>query len=178
MGFGIDPFEFARVRNVMDQDVPTIPSTMKLLELSDRIADGDANLNRRQGTLIVNEQNQLIGIITRGDIVRALRKNQSAELTVAEAGCTGLTVAFPGERLHAALTKMLNRDVGRLPVLERNDQTKVVGYSGRAAILSARLKIHEDKNIRQKGRASQQQVITPSQKRVHTLVSRIMIKAQ
>jgi hypothetical protein len=30
-----------------------------------------------------------------------------------------------------------------------------VGYLGRAAILSARLKIHEEENIRQKGWASQ-----------------------
>ena len=51
---------------------------MKLSELSDRIAAGDANLNRRQGTLIVDEQNQLVGIITRGDIVRALRKKRVA----------------------------------------------------------------------------------------------------
>jgi chloride channel protein, CIC family len=153
--YSIDPFEFARVRDVMDKDVPTISATMKLAELSDRIAAGDASLNRRQGTLIVNEQNQLVGIITRGDIVRALRLNGSEEMTVAEAGSTNLTVAFPDEPLHTALTKMLNRDVGRLPVVERNNQTKMVGYLGRASILSARMKIHEEENIRQKGWAYQ-----------------------
>ena len=42
---------------------------MKLSEISDHIAQGDADLSRRQGTLIVDEQNQLVGIITRGDIV-------------------------------------------------------------------------------------------------------------
>ena len=153
--YSIDPFEFARVRDVMDKNVPTIPASMKLLELSDRLADGDADLNRRQGTLIINEQNQLVGIITRGDIVRGLRRNQSSEMTVAEAGSKNLTVAFPDEPLHAALTKMLNRNVGRLPVVERNQQTKVVGYLGRASILSARMKIHEEENIRQKGWHSQ-----------------------
>ena len=158
--YSIDPFEFARVRDVMDREVPMIPDTMKLLELSDRIADGDADLNRRQGTLIVDEQNQLVGIITRGDIVRALRKNQAAETTVTEAGSTDLAVAFPDEPLHAALTKMLNREVGRLPVVERNNQTKVVGYLGRAAVLSARMKIHEEENIRQKGSGAREPVAT------------------
>jgi CIC family chloride channel protein len=158
--YSIDPFEFARVHDVMDKDVPTISSAMKLSELSDRIAAGDASLNRRQGTLIVNGQNQLVGIITRGDIVRALRLHGSEEMTVAEAGSMNLTVAFPDESLHTALTKMLNRDVGRLPVVERGNQTKVVGYLGRAAILSARMKIHEEENIRQKGWASQH-VIKP-----------------
>ena len=149
--YSIDPFEFARVRDVMDKDVPTVLATMKLLELSDRIANGDASLNRRQGTLIVDKRDQLVGIITRGDIVRALRKNQSTETTVVEAGSVNPTVAFPDEPLHAALTKMLNRNVGRLPVVERHNQKKIVGYLGRAAILSARIKIHEEENIRQKG---------------------------
>jgi CIC family chloride channel protein len=149
--YSIDPFELARVRDVMDKDVPSIPATMKLTELSDRIARGDSDLNRRQGTLIVDDQNRLVGIITRGDIVRALRQNQKEEMTVAEAGSTGLAVAFPDEPLHAALTKMLIRDVGRLPVVEQNNPTHVVGYLGRAAILSARMKLYEEENVRQRG---------------------------
>ena len=149
--YSIDPFEFARVRDVMDKNAPLIPATMKLLDLSDCIARGDVYLSQRQGTLIVNEQNQLVGIITRGDIVRALQQNHPARMTALEAGSTNLVVAFPDEPLQVALTKMLNRDVGRLPVVERANQTKVVGYLGRAAILSARMKMHVEENIRQKG---------------------------
>ncbi len=149
--YSIDPFELARVRDVMDKDVPGVSATMKLTELSDRIAQGDSILGRRQGTLIMDDQNRLVGIITRGDIVRALRQNQNEEMTVAEAGSSDLEVAFPDEPLHAALTTMLKRDVGRLPVVKRNDRTRVVGYLGRAAILSARMKLHEEENIRQRG---------------------------
>jgi chloride channel protein, CIC family len=149
--YSTDPFELARVRDVMDRDVPTIPASMKLSELSDRVARGDSNLARRQGTLIMSDQNRLVGIITRGDIVRALRQNQNEEITVAEAGSNDLVVTFPDEPLDAALTKMLDRDVGRLPVVERSDPKRVVGYLGRAAILSARMKTHEEENIRQRG---------------------------
>ena len=149
--YSIDPFEFARVREVMDQDVTSIPASMKLTELSDRLAQGDAALNRRQGTLIVDEQQRLVGIITRGDMVRALRQEQSSERTVVEAGSTDLAVTFPDEPLHAALTKMFGRDVGRLPVVERNNPTRVVGYLGRAAILSARMRLHEEEHHRQRG---------------------------
>ena len=149
--YSIDPFELARVRDVMDQDVPSVPATMKLSELSDLIALGDSDISRRQGTLIVDENDQLVGIITRGDIVRALRQKQNSEMTVAEAGSMDLVVAFPDEPLYAALTKMLERDVGRLPVVERKNPGCVVGYLGRAAILSARMKFHEEENIRQRG---------------------------
>jgi CIC family chloride channel protein len=149
--YSVDPFEFARVAEVMDRDVPTIPASLNLSEFADRIARGDAELGRRQATLIVDKQNRLVGIITRGDIVRALCHDQSANLTVAEAGSTNLMVAFPDEPLQAALAKMLQRDVGRLPVVERRNPAKVVGYLGRAAILSARMKLHEEENLRQKG---------------------------
>ena len=77
--YSIDPFELARVRDVMDQDAPSVSVTMKLSELSDRIARGDADLSRRQGTLILDDQNRLVGIITRGDIVRALRQKQTED---------------------------------------------------------------------------------------------------
>jgi H+/Cl- antiporter ClcA len=149
--YSVDEFELARVREVMDRNVPTVSAAMKLSELSDRIAQGDPDLSRRQGTLIVDEQSQLVGIITRGDIVRALRHSHAAEMTVAEAGSTELAVAFADEPLHAALTKMLKRDIGRLPVVERNEPTRVVGYLGRAALLSARMRLHEEENVRQRG---------------------------
>jgi CBS domain-containing protein len=150
--YSIDPFELARVRDVMDEVAPCVPATMKLSELSSRVAENHSSLGRRQGTLIVNDQNRLVGIITRGDIVRALVRNQKPEMTVAEAGSsTDLVVAFPEEPLHTALTKMLDRDVGRLPVVERNDPTRIIGYLGRAAILSARRRIHEEESVRQQG---------------------------
>jgi CBS domain-containing protein len=147
--YSIDPFELTRVRDVMSKELPTIPATMKLSAFLDRFANFETNLRNRQGTLIVDESNQLVGIITRGDIVRALGQDHPEELTVLDAGSTDLTVAFADESLHIALTKMLEKDVGRLPVVERKNETTLVGYLGRAAILSARRKVHEEENLQQ-----------------------------
>ena len=152
--YSIDPFEFARVRDVMDRGLPAVPASLTLAAFSDRLAAGDDRLNRRQGTLILDGQNRLAGIITRGDVVRALRLNPAAGLTVLEAGSTDLTVAYPDEPLQAALAKMLGRGVGRLPVVDRACPDRVVGYLGRAAILSARMRFHEEESVLQKGWAS------------------------
>ena len=149
--YSIDPFELARVQEVMDHELPAVPSTMKLSELSDRIAQGDPELCRRQATLILDEHNRLAGLITRGDIVRALRQNSASEMTVVEAASTDLVVVFPDEPVDAALTKMIQRDVGRLPVVSRDDPTRVVGYLGRAALLSARKRFLDEENVRQRG---------------------------
>ena len=54
--YSIDPFELARVGDVMDPDVPSVSATMKLSELSDRIARGDSDRSLRQGALIMEDQ--------------------------------------------------------------------------------------------------------------------------
>ena len=100
--------------------------------------------------MIVDEQGGLAGIITRGDIVRALRQQPVEAATVLQAGSRELTVAYADEPLHAALSKMLAKNVGRLPVVSREQPDKIVGYLGRAAILSARMKIHDEENVRQR----------------------------
>jgi H+/Cl- antiporter ClcA/predicted transcriptional regulator len=149
--YSIDPFEFARVGDVMDREVPSVSDKVTLAEYSDRIAGGDAALGKRQATVLLDDQGRLSGIITRGDVVRALRTDGAEHMTVAEAGSKDITVTYPDEPLNAALAKMLSRDIGRLPVVDPADGLRVVGYLGRAAILSARLRLHHEENVRQRG---------------------------
>src|SRR5881296_522658 len=61
--YSIDPLAVLRVGDVMDRDVPTIHATMKVKELSDKIAHHDPRLTRRQGLPIVDETGKLVGII-------------------------------------------------------------------------------------------------------------------
>ena len=124
---------------------------MKLAELSDLIGDGSSPVSQRQGTLIVDEQQQLVGIITRGDMVRALRQDPSGGMTVAAAGSTDLVTTHSHEPLHAALARMLHRNIGRLPVVDQANPRHVVGYLGRAAILSARMRLLHEEDLRERG---------------------------
>jgi len=149
--YSVDPFELARVGDVMDLEYPSIPASMKLTELSRRLADGDAALNSRQGIILLDDAQRLTGVITRGDVIRALGRNHAPDMTAGEAGSAKMIVTHPDEPLQAALAKMLRENVGRLPVVERAQPTHVVGYLGRAAILSARRKILEEENLRQRG---------------------------
>jgi len=70
--YSVDPLTMVRVGEVMDRNAPTIPATMRVMELSDRIAQRDPQVTRHEGLLIVNDNRQLVGIITRGDVLRAL----------------------------------------------------------------------------------------------------------
>jgi hypothetical protein len=45
---------------------------------------------------------------------------------------------------------MLRRDIGRLPVVAREGGAKVVGYVGRADILAARSRLHDEEERRER----------------------------
>jgi CIC family chloride channel protein len=140
--YSVDLFDTMRVGEVMDSNAPTIPDTMKLSELSNRIAQGDPKLSTRQGTPIVDAEGRLVGMITRGDLVKAI--GQNGDRSVLEAGSRNLIVAYPDEILREAVTRMLKNNIGRLPVVSRADPLRLVGYLGRSSILEARLRLEEE----------------------------------
>jgi H+/Cl- antiporter ClcA/predicted transcriptional regulator len=148
--YSIDLFELLRVRDVMDADPPTVPEHMLVAELADLIAEGDPKLTRRQGTLILDKHQRLAGIVTRGDLLRAMQQ-EDGELTVFAAGKRELIVTYPDEQLRDAIARMLTHHIGRLPVVDPADPTKVVGYLGRSCVMSARLKHHEEEHRREAG---------------------------
>ena len=149
--YSVDAFEMARVADVMDHRPPTIPATMTVAALSDYISKGDPVLSKRQGSIILDEAGLLAGVITRGDIMRVIQAGSAAATTVLEAAGTDVAVTYPDETLQEAIATMLKRGVGRLPVVYRDDPRKVVGYLGRADILAARVRIHEEEELREQG---------------------------
>lgn len=149
--YSVDVFELMRVGDVMDRDIPVVPSGTTVSELSRYIARNDSAIARRQATLIVDAGQRLAGIVTRGDLVQALENSPDGETPALEAGKTRLIVTFPDELLHDAIAKMLRNDVGRLPVVSRDEPGRVVGYLGRGDILAARMRLHEEEESRSKG---------------------------
>jgi CIC family chloride channel protein len=146
-----DALTQATVGETMEEDAPTIPADTKVGVLAERIGRHDPAVVRRQALLILDAAGKLAGIITRGDVLRAIDKDPSGAMTVQEAGKTHLVVAYPDELVAEAAAKMLRFDVGRLPVVERGDERRVVGYLGRGAILSARLRRFHDEHVIEPG---------------------------
>jgi CBS domain-containing protein len=135
----------------MDANPPVIAASTTIAELSDRIARGDPVLSRRQGTILLDPAGRLAGLVTRGDLMRVPQEGTAATTTALDASGGDLAVTYPDETLRTAIARMLARNVGRLPVVDRTDPGKVVGYLGRADILSARLRHHEEEERREKG---------------------------
>jgi H+/Cl- antiporter ClcA/CBS domain-containing protein len=149
--YSVDLLDLKRVGEVMDASAATVPASTPLREFSGRIANGDPTIGRHQGTLLVDAQQRLVGIITRGDVVRALERHPQRNLSVLEAGTRELIITYPDETLHDAIAKMLKHDLGRLPVVDRHDHGKILGYLGRAGILAARRNYYQEEEIRGRG---------------------------
>jgi CIC family chloride channel protein len=139
------------VSETMDREAPTLPAEMPVRELAERIARHEPEVSRHQGILLLDAEGRLAGIITRGDILRALDENPSGAMTLLKAGSRKVIVTFPDETLHEAAAKMLRNTIGRLPVVDRKDPRRVVGYLGRPGIMAARLRRLDEEHVREPG---------------------------
>ena len=148
--YSVDLFTLIRVGEVMDRNPPIVSAETTVAELGAQLAQPGAAVARRQATLIERD-GKLAGIVTRGDLLRAQRTEDPNTMTVARAGTTEPVTVFADETLDAAMNKMLERGIARLPVVAREDSRKIVGYLGRAEILAARLRGREEEQHREKG---------------------------
>jgi len=139
------------VSETMDREAPVLPAGIPVRELAERSARHEPQGSRHQGMLLMDADSRLVGIITRGDILRSLDEDPSGAMSLLEAGSRKMIVTYPDETLHEAAAKMLRNNIGRLPVVDRKDPQHVVGYLGRPGIMAARLhRLHEE-HVREPG---------------------------
>ncbi len=139
------------VSETMDREAPVLPAEMPVRELAERIARHEPEVSRHQGMLLMDAESRLVGIITRGDVLRSLDEDPSGAMSLLEAGSRKMIVTYPDETLHEAAAKMLRNNVGRLPVVDRKDPQRVVGYLGRPGIMAARLHRLDEEHVREPG---------------------------
>ncbi len=140
-----------RVDEVMDPNPQTISARTTIAELAERIGRHDPAVCRHAALMVLDDDQKLAAIITRGDVLRALDREPSGTASVLENGSSKLVVTYPDEVLSEAAHKLLRNDIGRLPVVERKDPKRIVGYLGRPNIMSARLRRLEEEHHRERG---------------------------
>jgi chloride channel protein, CIC family len=149
----VNPLHLVWVGDVMEKNVPTVPATLPVEGLFQRIAEEDPIMARRQEWPIVDDAGKLVGIVTRGDLVRAFDEDHdgNAPPTLAEIGSRDLVVTYTDELLEEATSKMIASDVGRLPVVDREDPSRLVGLLGRAGVMAVWLHASREEQLRESG---------------------------
>ena len=136
--YEVDVLHQVKVAEVMDKKPPVLAADLTLGELAARIAKHDRSVARHSAHALLDAEGKLAGIVTRGDVFRALERELDPATPLLKVGTRNLAVAYPDETLHDAAEKMLRRGIGRLPVVDSADPAKLVGYLGRTPILEAR----------------------------------------
>ena len=152
----VSPLHQLRVEDVMERDVPTVPASLPLAALFARLAELDPVLGRRQAWVLVDDRGRLTWLLTRGDLIRALDELDDDRPTVLDAATRSLIVAYPDELLDEATARMLEANVGRLPVVSREDHGKLVGYLGRSGVMAAWLHVAREEHHREPGWLTEQ----------------------
>jgi CIC family chloride channel protein len=130
-GRDVEVLESLTVDEVMQFDPVTLHDSQSL-------ADAVAAFSRTRlhGLAVINQANELVGVITLQDIERVQTEN-STEQTVGQVCSRELVVAFPDESIGRALRRMSVRDIGRLPVVSRQNPQQLLGMLGRADLVRA-----------------------------------------
>ncbi len=90
---------------------------------------------KHHGFPLVDEAGLLCGVVTIGDLQRA--SETGGDQPVSSIATHDLVVAYPDESVNEALVKLGLRGFGRLPVVQREDNTKMVGLITRKNLIAA-----------------------------------------
>ena len=131
-GRDVEVLEAITVGEVMDTDHAALHEDQGLAAATDVLQQ-----LRSHGLPVVDDAGRLSGILTVQDIERAQAESSGAPLTVGEACTCEVLVAYPDESMGVALQRMSTRDIGRLPVVDRDDHMRILGVLRRTNVIRA-----------------------------------------
>jgi H+/Cl- antiporter ClcA len=117
------------VRDQMRTEVMAIPASEPIDEARQRLADDP----RHRGFPVLDDGGDLVGVILRREINDAGPEVRRVGDLIKRPP----SVAYDDSSLREAADHMLRENVGRLPVVTRDDPKKLVGYLARSDILAA-----------------------------------------
>lgn len=125
-----DVMKTISVGEVMTRDFPTVPSTMAAKEIGTL-----ARSTGHHGFPVLDEKERLFGVVTLADLERSLRSG-TADLAVGKIATRAPLVAYPDQSLYEVL-QATAEDYGRIPVVDRQDKSRLVGVLRRHDIIRA-----------------------------------------
>lgn len=140
--YDVDPLEILFVGEVMQTEILTFEQDVSVTDAFAAIADTDpANVDARRQMLypIVGEAGTLDALVTRTQLETALHDDRG-ESSVLDVGVHELVVTHADETLRHVVSVMAGSGIDRMPVVDREDATRIVGMVSLTDLLAARLR--------------------------------------
>ena len=131
-GRDIDVMQGVLVGEAMTTKVDTVSADMDLQELDLLFAE-----THHHGFPVVDEGGILLGVVTLQDLGRAKEQGALDDRKVRDIATRSVLTAFPDEPMWMALKRLGTRDVGRLPVVDRQQPGRLLGLIRRSDIVRA-----------------------------------------
>ncbi len=131
-GRDVEVLDGLAVREVMQAALMTLHETDRLSAAGDVLVS-----SRHHGLPVVNAEGHLVGMFTVKDLDEALMPGLAPEITIGKVLSQDLVTTFPDETVGAALQRMSQADIGRLPVVSREDPRHLLGMLHRADMIRA-----------------------------------------
>jgi H+/Cl- antiporter ClcA/predicted transcriptional regulator len=131
--YSADFLEQVLVREIASTEVVSLSATEAVEEVRDRMAARVPG-SQHQGFPVVNEQGELVGVVTRRDLL-----DLETEVTacVGDLVSRAAVVIYDDSSAREAADHMVHERVGRLPVVSRKAPRRVVGIVSRSDLLEA-----------------------------------------
>lgn len=133
-GQDIDVMQGVLVHEVMTEHIDAVTADMTIQELAET-----ASRTRHHGFPVLDERGDFWGVVTVSDLEAAFARNLPRRTPITQIGTSmdELLVSHPDETIGAALARMGARDLGRLPVVARENPHKLLGLIRRPDIIRA-----------------------------------------
>jgi CIC family chloride channel protein len=128
------------------------PSVLDLIVVADAMSTEFMTVDRHQpvdqlaaefhggherSACVLDSQRRLIGIVTEYDVETALMEGGADDRTVGDIMTRNVTCCTPDQRLREVIAMTRQQDVGQLPVVAKDDRTRVLGVLRRTELFWA-----------------------------------------
>jgi CBS domain-containing protein len=131
--YSADFLEQVLVREIASTEVVSLSADEAVEEVRDRMAARAAG-SHHQGFPVVNEQGELVGVVTRRDL---LDLDTEVTARVGDLVSRAAVVIYDDSSAREAADHMIHERVGRLPVVSRSAPRRVIGIVSRSDLLEA-----------------------------------------
>ncbi|MGD8504710.1 MAG: chloride channel protein [Syntrophobacterales bacterium] len=122
-----------KVRDIMNDQVVTIPEQMQLVDVINTLKNKDVSYLH-----VIDDSGALTGIISFRDIRPVLQEETVKRLIIArDVATTDVVTIRPFDNIQLALREMGGRGISQLPVVAESDNRKVIGTVSKRDVLAA-----------------------------------------
>ena len=158
--YSVDPLELLTLDRVMTAEVVTVPASLPVADLLRNYFFGDER-GLHQSYPVVDGSGRCVGVVSRSNLLEgwiadALTTGSASVMSRVEPIIAFDLVrrepitAYPWESCRVAAERMVEKGIGRLPIIATDGSGRVIGIVTRADLLTARAKTVEEEMQRER----------------------------